>query len=75
MTGDITKGTEFKVNADNIGLSANDVINLLANGEINLTSKNISIISDNFSVTKDGKMTCKDANITGTFVTSDAFWM
>ena len=75
LTGDITKGTEFKVNADNIGLSANDVINLLANGEINLTSKNISIISDNFSVTKDGKMTCKDANITGTFVTSDAFWM
>ena len=36
-------GTEFKVDADNINLSANDVINLLSNGTINLTASNINI--------------------------------
>lgn len=68
LTGDITKGTEFKVDADNINLSASDVINLLANGNINLTSKNITITSTNFNVDKDGNVTANNlmAN-SGTF--------
>ena len=65
LIGDTGSGTEFKVNADNINLSASDVINLLSGGTINLTGKNIAITSDNFSVTKDGKMTCNGANIEG----------
>lgn len=65
LIGDTGSGTEFKVNADNIELSASDVINLLSGGTINLTGKNIAITSDNFSVTKEGKMTCNDANIEG----------
>lgn len=65
LIGDTGTGTEFKVDADNINLSASDVINLLSGGTINLTGKNIAITSDNFSVTKEGKMTCNDANIEG----------
>lgn len=68
LTGDITKGTEFKVNADNINLSASDVINLLSGGTINLTGKNITITSTNFNVDKDGNVTANNliAN-SGTF--------
>lgn len=65
LIGDTGSGTEFKVDADNINLSASDVINILSGGTINLTGKNIAITSDNFSVTKEGKMTCNDANIEG----------
>ncbi len=65
LIGDTGSGTEFKVDADNIKLSASDVINLLSGGTINLTGKNIAITSDNFSVTKDGKMTCNGANVEG----------
>lgn len=65
LIGDTGSGTEFKVDADNINLSASDVINLLSGGIINLTGKNIAITSDNFSVTKEGKITCNDANIEG----------
>ena len=49
------KGTEFKVNADNINLSASDVINLLSGGTINLSAgEGIAILSPNFSVHKNG---------------------
>ena len=62
-------GTEFKVNADNIELSASDVINLLSGGTINLTGKNIAITSDNFSVTKEGNVTMISANVSGNILT------
>ena len=75
LTGDIAKGTEFKVNSDNINLSASDVINLLSGGTINLTGKNIAITSDNFSVTKEGKMTCQEADIKGKVTLPDALYM
>ncbi len=70
LIGDTGSGTEFKVDADNINLSASDVINLLSGGTINLTGKNIAITSDNFSVTKEGKMTCNGANINGNIETN-----
>lgn len=62
-------GAEFKVNADNIELSASDVINLLSGGTINLTGKNIAITSDNFSVTKEGNVTMISANVSGNILT------
>ena len=70
LIGDTGSGTEFKVNADNINLTASDVINLLANGNINLTGKNITITSTNFNVDKDGNVTANslkssNAEITG----------
>lgn len=75
LIGDTGSGTEFKVNADNIELSASDVINLLSGGTINLTGKNIAITSDNFSVTKEGKMTCQEADIKGKVTLPDALYM
>ncbi len=56
---DAENGAEFKVNADNINLTAADVLELLAGGTLNLTGKNIAIQSDNFVVDKDGNVTCK----------------
>ena len=65
LIGDTGSGTEFKVDADNINLSASDVINMLSGGNLNLTGKNITITSDNFTVSKEGNVTAKNMNITG----------
>lgn len=65
LSADRNTGTVFTVNADNIDLSAEDVINLMAGGTINLTGKNIEIDSDNFSVDSDGNMSCNNASVTG----------
>lgn len=75
LIGDTGSGTEFKVNADNIELSANDVINLLANGTINLTASNINIGSEKTTITKDGKLTCEEAEIKGKVTLPDALYM
>lgn len=53
---------EIQILANKLRLTANDVINIIAGSEINLTSKNISITSDNFSVDKNGHMTCVGAD-------------
>lgn len=54
LSGDPESGTEFTVLADNISLSASEVIDMLTDGDINLTGKNISITSDNFNVDSNG---------------------
>lgn len=54
LSADRETGTAFSVDANNIDLSAEDVINLLAGGTLNLTGKNIEIESDNFNVDSDG---------------------
>ena len=51
--------------ADKLGLTANDILNIIAGNVINLTSKNIVIKSNHFSVDKNGKLECSDATITG----------
>lgn len=56
--------------ANKLGLTANDIINLIAGNSINLTSKNISINSNNFTVDASGNMSCTNANVNGN-VTSD----
>lgn len=52
-----------KINANKINITANDVLNLLANNSINLTSKNITISSNNFKVDASGNMTCNNATM------------
>ena len=46
--------------ANKLGLTANDIINLIAGNAINLSSKNISINSNNFNVDKYGNVTITD---------------
>lgn len=65
LSGDPESGTEFTVSADNISLTASEVIDMLTNGDINLTGKNISITSDNFNVDSDGNMSCENASVIG----------
>lgn len=55
-------GSEFKVDADNINLSANDVINLMAGGTLNLSSAGINITSNNWGVDSQGHMWCNSIN-------------
>lgn len=57
--------SEAKIDADMITLTANDVLNILANNEMNFTSKNMSIKSTNFSVDKNGNITAKSGTIGG----------
>lgn len=65
LTGDPKDGTEFTVDADNISLTASDIIDIIANNSINLTSKKISIESNNFSVDEYGNMICNGAKVSG----------
>lgn len=65
LGADAKDGAIVKIGADNINLTAEETINLLAGGTINLSGKNISITSDNFNLTKEGKMSCNEANING----------
>lgn len=68
LSADANEGTVVQIGADSINLTAEETINFLSGGEINLSGKNISIKSDNFNVTKDGKMSCKGATIDGDVV-------
>ena len=65
LTGDPKDGTEFTVDADNISLTASDIIDIIANNSINLTSKKISIESNNFSVDEYGNIICNGAKVSG----------
>ena len=58
LKADPTKGSEFKVKADNITLSANEVLQILSGGTLDLTAKNIKINSDNFKVDEKGNVKC-----------------
>lgn len=60
LSADPEEGTAFKVKAKNISLTAAEVINLMSNGDINLTGKNIKISSTNFKVDKNGNVTCRN---------------
>ena len=56
---DAEKGTLFQVNADNINLNANDIINIIAGNTLNLSGKNIVIDFGNFTIDKDGNINAK----------------
>lgn len=51
------------IDANKIGLEANDVINIISGNEINLTSKSISIDSTDFKVTTNGRVTCSNIKV------------
>lgn len=55
----------IKINANKIGLTANNVLDILAGNTINMKSKNIALTSDNWSVTPNGDLTARNASITG----------
>lgn len=65
LTADPKDGTEFKVEADNISLSAEEAMEFLAGGTLNLTGQKIKIESDNFSVDEDGNATVNSIDILG----------
>lgn len=59
------------INANKIGLQANDVLNILSGNTINLTSKNLNISSNNFNVDKNGNVTCTNADVSGSITSSN----
>lgn len=62
LDGNADSGSVIEINADQVNLTANDILNLIAGNTINLTAKNIEIDSTNFKVDKDGNMICNNAN-------------
>jgi hypothetical protein len=68
---DAEHGTTFTVGADNISLSASEVINLMSDGDINLTANDITISATNFSVDENGNLTCTNADISGKVTAND----
>jgi hypothetical protein len=62
-----------KLKADKIELSANDILNLLAGKEINLSSKKITFKSDDFSVDTNGKISATGGTIGGFDLSADKF--
>ncbi len=65
LTADPKDGTEFKVEADNISLTAEQAINLIAGGTLNLSSKEIKIESENFSVDEKGNIQASSLTMDG----------
>lgn len=61
-----------KILANKLGLTANDVIDLIAGNSINLSSKNITIKSNNFNVDENGNMSCSNANVSGKITSNNA---
>ena len=58
-----SQGSHIQLRADDLSLTANNVIDFLSGGNINMTGKNISISSTNFSVTSAGVITAKSGLI------------
>lgn len=58
LAADPSTGTSFRVKAGNINLTADEVMNLMAGGTLNLGAKNIKIVSDNFKVDEQGNVVC-----------------
>lgn len=58
LGADPKNGSAFKVDADNIDLTANDVMNLMSGGTLNLSAMDINIVSNNWSVDSQGNMVC-----------------
>lgn len=80
LGSDPEKGTEFKVGANNIELSADEVIELLSGGTINLSAGEgitieapnfqlskeiIKILTKNFTLDENGNVTAANITITG----------
>lgn len=56
---------KIQIESSKINLKAADIINIIANNEINLSTKKIRIKADNLEVTDTGSAKLKDVEITG----------
>lgn len=65
VDADDPAATRVTVTAKNIELSAEEAINLLTGGTLNLTGKNITIESENFSVDNEGNAVAKSIKVIG----------
>lgn len=65
LNGDADRGTEVKIDANIIDLSADDILNLISGNSINLSSKNIAINSENFAVDEKGNLKVIGGTISG----------
>ena len=63
LDGDADDGSIIDINADQVNLTANDILNLIAGNTINLTAKNIKIDSENFKVDEIGNATLNNSVI------------
>ena len=63
----------FKITSDSIDLTAEDIINLIAGNEINLSTKKITITADNLSIDEDGNVTASGMELTNSRITSPNF--
>ena len=70
LRADPEDGTEFKIKADNISLTAEEVISLLSGGTINLSALDVNIKADNWSVDSKGNLVCN--SITAFKIKGDA---
>ena len=74
LNGNADDGSVIEINADQVNLTANDILNLIAGNTINLTAKNIEINSTNFKVDKDGKITATSGNIGNWNINNNSLW-
>lgn len=58
LSSDPKNGSKFEVKAKNISMTADEVINLMSGGTLNLGAKNIKITSENFQLDEKGNMKC-----------------
>ena len=65
LDGDADEGSIIEINADQVDLNANDILNLIAGSTINLTSKNIKIDSTNFKVDETGNINANNGIFSG----------
>ena len=70
LRADPEDGTEFKIKADNISLTAEEVISLLSGGTINLSALDVNVKADNWSVDSKGNLVCN--SITAFKIKGDA---
>lgn len=62
---DSSQGSAFTVDANNMNLTASNIVNILAGNELNLTSNSIRIKSTNFEVTSAGDVIMRNATVSG----------
>lgn len=70
---DPEEGSHVDIIADRIRLSGSELIELLSDGALNLTGKNITIESDNFNVDTEGKVTANSLEMINGTITSPNF--
>lgn len=59
------------INANKIGLTANDVLDIIAENTINLTSKNITMSADNLNIDSSGNITLGGSEEAPAFIVTD----